>query len=128
MVLLILRQTSDFFKKLQNKKHVFSHGPTFLIIILNIKFDKSHTSPFWTFLRVFRKKAATKKPSEAKYLRRGVKMTYKSKNAQVMLKDLCMKHGESFEKRNKSETCSSFNIDLRNGLCASKSFNMILFY
>ena len=43
MVLLILRKTSDFFKKLQNKKHVFSHGPTFLIIILNIKFDRSHT-------------------------------------------------------------------------------------
>ena len=40
-------------------------------------------------------------------------MTYKSKNAQVMLKDLCIKHGEFFEKRNNSETCSSFNIDLR---------------
>ena len=40
-------------------------------------------------------------------------MTYKSKNAQVMLKDLCMKHGENFEKKNKSGACSSFNIDLR---------------
>ena len=40
-------------------------------------------------------------------------MTYKSKNAQVMLKDLCMKHGGNFEKKNKSGTCSSFNIDLR---------------
>ena len=40
-------------------------------------------------------------------------MTYKSKNAQVMLKDLCMKPGEFFEKKNKSEACSSFNIDLR---------------
>ena len=30
-----------------------------------------------------------------------------------MLKDLCMKHGEFFEKRNNSETCSRFNIDLR---------------
>ena len=38
-------------------------------------------------------------------------MTYKSKNAQVMLKDLCMKRGGFFEKRNKSETCSNFNID-----------------
>ena len=40
-------------------------------------------------------------------------MTYKSKNAQVMLKDLRMKPGEFFEKRNNSEACSSFNIDLR---------------
>ena len=40
-------------------------------------------------------------------------MTYKSENAQVMLKDLCMKPGEFFEKKNNSETCSSFNIDLR---------------
>ena len=40
-------------------------------------------------------------------------MTYKSKNAQVMLKDLCMKPGEFFEKKNKSGACSSFNIDLR---------------
>ena len=40
-------------------------------------------------------------------------MTSKSKNAQVMLKNLCMKRGEFFEKRNNSETCSSFNIDLR---------------
>ena len=40
-------------------------------------------------------------------------MTYKSKNAQVMLNDLCIKCGEFFEKRNNSETCSSFNIDLR---------------
>ena len=40
-------------------------------------------------------------------------MTYKSKNAQVMLKDLCIKHGAFFEKRNNSEACSSFNIDLR---------------
>ena len=40
-------------------------------------------------------------------------MTNKSKNAQVMLKDLCMKPGEIFEKRNNSEACSSFNIDLR---------------
>ena len=40
-------------------------------------------------------------------------MTYKSKNAQVMLQDLCMKPGEFFEKRNNSEACSSFNIDLR---------------
>ena len=40
-------------------------------------------------------------------------MTYKSKNAQVMLKDLCMKPGEFFEKKNNSGACSSFNIDLR---------------
>ena len=40
-------------------------------------------------------------------------MTYKSKNAQVMLKDLCMKSGEFFEKKNNSGACSSFNIDLR---------------
>ena len=40
-------------------------------------------------------------------------MTYKSKNAQVMLKDLCMKPGEFFEKKNKSGAWSSFNIDLR---------------
>ena len=40
-------------------------------------------------------------------------MTYKSKNAQVMLKDLCMKPGEFFMKKNNSEACSSFNIDLR---------------
>ena len=39
-------------------------------------------------------------------------MTYKSKNAQVMLKDLCMKPGEFFQKKNKSEACSSFNVDL----------------
>ena len=37
-------------------------------------------------------------------------MTEKSKNAQVLLMDLCMKRGEFFEKRNNSETCSSFSI------------------
>ena len=40
-------------------------------------------------------------------------MTYKSQNAQVMLKNLCMKHGEFSEKKNNSQACSSFNIDLR---------------
>ena len=40
-------------------------------------------------------------------------MTYKSKNAQVMLKDLCKKPGEFFGKKNNSEACSSFNIDSR---------------
>ena len=40
-------------------------------------------------------------------------MTYKSKKAQVMLKDLSMIHGGFFEKRNNSETCSSFNINLK---------------
>ena len=60
MVWLILRRTRNFFKKLQNKKHVFSHGPTFLIIILNIKFDSSHTSLFLTFLRFFSWKFSNK--------------------------------------------------------------------
>ena len=49
-------------------------------------------------------------------------MTYKSKNAQVMLKDLCMKPGEFFEKRNNSEACSSFNIDLRKVYVTIKIF------
>ena len=40
-------------------------------------------------------------------------MRYKSKNAQVLLKDSFMKRGDFFEKRNNSETYSSFNIDLR---------------
>ena len=40
-------------------------------------------------------------------------MTYKSKNTQVMLKDLCMNPGEFFGKKNNSEACSSFNIDSR---------------
>ena len=49
-------------------------------------------------------------------------MTYKSKNAQVVSKDLCMKHGAFFEKRNNSEKCSSFNIDLRKVRVTTKIF------
>ena len=49
-------------------------------------------------------------------------MTYKSKNAQVMLQDLCKKPGEFFGKRNNSEACSSFNINLRKVLVIIKIF------
>ena len=45
-------------------------------------------------------------------------MTFKSKNAQVMLKYLSM----HFEKRNNSEPYSSFNIDLRKVHVAIKIF------
>ena len=49
-------------------------------------------------------------------------MTYKSKNMQVMRKDLCMKPSEFFEKRNNSEACSSFNVDLRKVYVTIKIF------
>ena len=49
-------------------------------------------------------------------------MTYKSKNAQVILKDLCMRCGEFFEKKNNSGACSSFDIDMRKAHVTIKIF------
>ena len=49
-------------------------------------------------------------------------MTHKSKNVQVILKDLCIKCGEFLEKRNNSETCLNISTNLRKVLVTIKIF------